>query len=235
MTDFSDNTRSRFREVLGMYVPEGPLPPRPERGSGKGGPSINQTPAPPVVTSVWSASDAAANAMTLSNGGLTVTSAIPQVGSVRGTISKSSGKLYFEVKANAPSNAVLCGLANGTINVSSYLGGSAYSLGIDGADNYLNGFTNNYTPAYTPVDGDVFQFAVDLTAGNVWMNVNNAHSWFTGNPATGTAPMATFVPTTVGPLFPAVATWSGGSGVWTLQPTAASQKYAPPAGFSPWR
>ena len=67
----ADNTRSFFREALGMYVPEGPLPPRPER-SGKGGPSINQGAAPPPVTSVWSSSDAAANGMTLSNGGLTV-------------------------------------------------------------------------------------------------------------------------------------------------------------------
>ena len=30
-----DNTRSFFREALGMYVPEGPLPPRPHQ-SGKG-------------------------------------------------------------------------------------------------------------------------------------------------------------------------------------------------------
>ena len=70
--DDDDNTRSRFREALGMYEPEGPLPPRP-RPSGVGGPSINQGGAPPPVTSVWSASDAAANGMTLSNGGLTVT------------------------------------------------------------------------------------------------------------------------------------------------------------------
>ena len=40
-----DNTRSRFREALGMYEPEGPLPPRPHR-SGVGGPSINQGTAP---------------------------------------------------------------------------------------------------------------------------------------------------------------------------------------------
>ena len=36
-----DNTRSFFREALGMYVPEGPLPPRPHP-SGKGGPPVNQ-------------------------------------------------------------------------------------------------------------------------------------------------------------------------------------------------
>ena len=49
-----NSARSFFRELRG-YVPEGPLPPRPEH-SGKGGPSINQGAAPPPVTSVWSAS-----------------------------------------------------------------------------------------------------------------------------------------------------------------------------------
>ena len=60
-------------------------------GSGGGG--------PPPVTSVWSAADAAANGMTLSNGGLTVTPAqLAQVLNTisRATISKTSGKLYVE-------------------------------------------------------------------------------------------------------------------------------------------
>ena len=46
----ADNTRSFFREALGMYVPEGPLPPRPH-ASGKGGPSINQGGSTPPVLS----------------------------------------------------------------------------------------------------------------------------------------------------------------------------------------
>ena len=42
-------------------------------------------------TSVWSASDAAANGMTLSNGGLTVTTTSASWGSIRGTISQDIG------------------------------------------------------------------------------------------------------------------------------------------------
>ena len=42
-----DNTRSFFREAIGMYVPEGPLPPRPHV-SGKGGPSLGVSNAPPT-------------------------------------------------------------------------------------------------------------------------------------------------------------------------------------------
>ena len=48
------------------------------------------------ATSVWSASDAATNAMTLSNGGLTFTGTITGNRSIRNSVSKtSSGKVYM--------------------------------------------------------------------------------------------------------------------------------------------
>ena len=63
-------------------------------GSGGGG--------PPPVTSVWSAADAAANGMTLSNGGLTVASIKKRSRFIRReAISQTSGKLYFEFEADA--------------------------------------------------------------------------------------------------------------------------------------
>ena len=43
----------------------------------------------------------------------------------------------------------------------------------------------------------------------------------------------TFVSATVGELFAGM-TFQNNPGVWTLQPTAASQKYAPPTGFEAW-
>ena len=47
-----DDERPSWREVLSMRnFDEGPLPPRPH-SSGKGGPSINQTPPPPVLSPV---------------------------------------------------------------------------------------------------------------------------------------------------------------------------------------
>ena len=59
-------------------------------------------PVTPAASSVWSAADAAANAMTLSNGGLTVTSTVSGAyKSVRGSIGNSSGKVYVEFLANA--------------------------------------------------------------------------------------------------------------------------------------
>jgi microcystin-dependent protein len=54
-------------------------------------------------------------------------------------------------------------------------------------------------------------------------------------PFGGISPFVTFTPATVGALFPAMAfSTSGSNGVWTLQSTAASQKYAPPSGFKAW-
>ena len=93
-----DTSGSAFREVF-TPLREGPLPRAKPRLSGKGGPSLGFIPLPPPggTKSVWSAADAAAGGMTLTNGGLTVTpGAGGQWNAVRSTTSKSSGKVYVE-------------------------------------------------------------------------------------------------------------------------------------------
>ena len=85
------------------------------------------------TTSVWSAADAAANGMTLSNGGLTVTpSGAGSWQTIRNSIGKSSGKLYAEFKGVAPLSASteIFGLASSSANIASYLGGSTVSVGL---------------------------------------------------------------------------------------------------------
>ena len=197
-------------------------------------------------TSVWSAADAAAGSMTLTNGGLTVTPGATGIwNALRSTTSKSSGKLYFEVSNSVAATGweFSVGLANAGIVLSGgsgALGASNYSIGIITltAINVSSGFTANYTPNgpdWTPPAGTVFGLAIDFTAGQIWFADNNV--WTnSSNPATGSLPCVSFVPATVGPLFAAMDfnTVGGGVGVWTLQPTSASQKYAPPAGFTPW-
>ena len=82
--------------------------------------------------SVWNPADAAANGMTLSNGGLTVT---PQSAaawkSIRTTIAQSSGKRYIEfiTSANATSSEVFGASSSGFIS-SGLLGSSNYSGGV---------------------------------------------------------------------------------------------------------
>ena len=191
-------------------------------------------PVTPPATSVWSSADAAANAMTLSNGGLTVKgvgSAFTPT-SIRGTSSKTSGKLYVEFLVNATNSADydFLGLASAGFNPAAKLGDVVYSGGgTYNATNVSAGFTSNYTGPLTPAINDVWALAVDFATGNVWLAQNNV--WVnSSNPATGSLPFMAFVPATVGALFPALSI--GTNEMWTLQATAASQKYAPPAGFS---
>jgi hypothetical protein len=217
-------------------------------GSGGGG--------PPPVTSVWSAADATANAMTLSNGGLTVApGTIPAWTSIRSSISKTSGKLYVEfLNTHVVSlGQFILGLASSGISLTVPLGQSNYSVGLalNGAGTLAStGFTSNYSsPHVVPAINDVWALAIDFTTGNIWLAQNNV--WFnSSNPATGALPIVSFTPATVGALFAALSfndtnTLFGDvapqpaaagdiSGVWTLQSTAASQKYAPPSGFKAW-
>ena len=200
------------------------------------GPSVTTQMVAPA--SVWSAADAAANGMTLSNGGLTVT-ASPSLAkalntSIRGTISKTSGKLYVEflyIQAGAGNDLV--GLADAGFSSSGALGSSIYSEGTGYLTTAVSsGFTTNYSTALYPANTDVFAVAVDFATGKIWLAKNNV--WLnSSDPAAGSLPIVSFVPATVGALFPA---WTGksASNAVTLQSTAASQKYAPPAGFTAW-
>jgi hypothetical protein len=192
------------------------------------------------TSSVWSATDAAASGLTLTNGGLTLSA--PAVDSTfvsaRNTVSKSSGKVYAELLVTSVNaNFQVIGLASSGFNVASYPGTSNYSGGVQPAGLVYTsaGFTPNYNPGLlTPSPNDVYGLAVDFGSGGVWISVNGV--WAGGsNPSTGSLPFMSFSPATVGSLFIALSlNKSAGTGVWTLQPTAASQKYAAPAGFTAW-
>ena len=196
---------------------------------------------PPPVTSVWSAADAAAGGMTLSNGGLTVTgSGVAAWGAVRGSISQTTGKLYVEFKIgsniaiNDAAHQIQLGLASAGFNIGSYLGSSNYSFAdvVNYGTLYVSaGFSGGSTPLATSLSvNDVLMAAIDFGAGKVWLGLNN--TWSGGSPG-GSGQMVNFTPATVGALFPAIAL-NGATGVVTLQATAASQKYAPPSGFGAW-
>ena len=196
-----------------------------------------------VATSVWSAADAAANGMTLSNGGLTVAAGTSGVyTTIRNTTSHSSGKFYaeFSVDGSVANDQQVYGLGSSGFNAANYLGTSNYSAGIQlGVGNYVStGFTSNYNIA-SILERDTqpnatYGFAVDFDTGKMWFSTNGV--WAnSSNPATGSLPVFSFAPATVGPLFLGLSLFGGaGVGVWTLQATAASQKYAPPSGFTPW-
>jgi hypothetical protein len=144
--------------------------------------------------------------------------------------------LYVEFATDATyaNGQPYIGLANAGFAITNYLGAVNYSAGIAYQSTSVSaGFTANYSTGQYQVANDVWAMAVDFATGSVWIAKNNV--WInSSNPATGTAPVVSFVPATVGALFPGMSFNDGNNGVWTLQSTAASQKYAPPSGFSAW-
>ena len=186
-----------------------------------------------VATSVWSAADAAANGMTLSNGGLTVTNTVANK-SIRGTVSRTAGKLYVEFLANTSGTSEVFGLASAGFDSSGILGSSNYSGGVDWQVNHVSsGFSSLFETSTFAHTGGVWSIAVDFAAGSIWMAYNGFWLNSLNDPSNGAPPILSFVPATVGALFPTITPELAGD-VWTLQPTAASQTYAPPAGFSAW-
>jgi hypothetical protein len=191
----------------------------------------------PVTSSVWSAADAAANGMALSNGGLTVASTQADLWqSIRGTNGKTAGKLYveFSVDATLTMAAIVFGLGNASLNIADLVGNSPNSGGA-----YLS-YGTAATPAFSLVYNVAAEpaitanatcgMAVDFTAGTVRYSINNV--WIDSN-----NPVLSFVPATVGTLFPTLSMYhyvGGNNGLWTLHASAASQKYLPPPGFQAW-
>jgi hypothetical protein len=195
---------------------------------------------PTAVTSVWSADDAAATGMTLSDDGLTVTpSGLALWRSIRTSISKTSEKLYVEFYVGVVTSGynIVFGVASSEFNIVGLLGSSDYSTGIWlGSTNYVSdSFISNYTSnlLYTFAQDDVVSLAIDFNAGSIWVAKNNVWS-NSSDPATGSLPIISFDQAIVGPLFAGISFNGLNNGVWTLQATAASQKYTPPAGFEAW-
>lgn len=194
-----------------------------------------------ALPSVWSAADAAANGITLSNGGLTASLATmsdaTSHATIRTTKSNSSGKYYAEYSTDAAYAATYTGIGLGSVgaNPINYLGEDLYGFSLWGnsATNFSAGFTNPYTPPYAPAANKTYALAVDFNSGKVWLAIDNV--WVnSSDPVAATLPVITFVPATVGPLFFGLSAYPSGPGLLTLHATLASLKYAPPSGFSAW-
>lgn len=191
------------------------------------------------MASTWSTTDASAVGYTLSNSNLTAKVGSNLSASIRTSSSVSSGKRYIEILLNVYGGYNYWGFANAGFAVSSNTMGTAgHSCGVS-LNNGLalsgsgSSFVVKYNPTtVTPVAGDVIGLAIDGTAGNIWLSRNGV--WTnSSNPATGSLPIITFTPATEGPLFAGISLVNANDQS-TLQSLAASQKYAPPAGFAAW-
>lgn len=179
---------------------------------------------PVVVT--WNPADKHSG-ITLSNGNLTATNSGGAWRSVRATLSRSSGKYYFNNIVQAGNS--LSGVLIGSYSITGfdiYVGKSPQGWAYWGANG--NKMNNNSWSAYgaTASNGDIITTAVDFDAGKIWWAVNG--SWQgSGNPETGANPAYTGLS---GALFPAVSEFDGGHACTGI---FGAHAYGP-AGFSHW-
>ena len=118
----------------------------------------------------WNPSDKGVY-ITLSGGDLTYTTT-SAVQHVRSTLSKASGKWYFEVTPTTNGAFTQIGIDNGSGNVNTSLGVGAQCIAYDGYGAvFKNGITVATYASYST--GDVIGVAFDCATGNVTFYKNN--------------------------------------------------------------
>jgi hypothetical protein len=177
--------------------------------------------------STWNPSDMT-SAITLSNGNLTLTTTATANQGIRGTLSRSSGKFYFEYTQLAVAT-ISVGIADAT---------HAFTAGL-GLDNVSSGYSTSGVIYYatsssvvvaTYTVGDVIGVAVDITNRLIYYAKNGI--WQNGaNPSSGTGGL-NYV--TAAAVFPAWGMLAASVGSGTLNVGAKAFSYTPPTGFSSW-
>lgn len=168
--------------------------------------------------------------VTLSNENLTAQTSATGWKGVRATLSKSSGKWYFELApvASPGGNYHHVGFAASSSSLSSYPGGDANGWGYHAVDGkkWHNGSSANYGASCGV--GDVIGVAIDLDNGKIWWAKNN--TWMaSGDPAAGTNQAYSSV---AGTLFPMYSMSGAGGTKGTGRFSLATCTYSPPSGFS---
>lgn len=176
----------------------------------------------------WNPSDKSA-AITLSGANLIATSDATLANKlVRATLSRSSGKHYFEIATSAGTDISL-GVADSALALSAYVGNNAASYGyyqLDGSK-YNNSSGSAYGADFQ--GAQVIGVAVDLDGGKIWFSKNGAWQ-ASGDPASGTNPAFTGL---TGAKFPAANIYNSSVSV-TGRFASSAFTYSPPSGFSAW-
>lgn len=170
---------------------------------------------PAVVTyATWNPSDKSAD-ITLSGGNLTATGTTAAGKSVRSTLSKTSGKWYWEFTAT--SAAVAIGVATSSASLASFTGGDINGWGYSSNGLlYNNSSGTGSNASYT--SGDIIGVAWDVAAGTISFYKNNTlqPSGFSSIPSG---------------CFVACGNTSA-SGLGTANFGATALTYSPPSGFN---
>ncbi len=184
---------------------------------------------PPIVP--WDSATKGAN-ITLANGNTSATKTTSNAHSaVAATLSKSSGKWYFEVRVDASisTDGIIIGaekLAPG----STFVGAASYGFGYYQTGQKINASTP-YTFGASYGAGDVIGVAIDATAQKIWYAKNGTWQG-SGNPSAGTG--EAFSTAAAPSIFPAASVFYGSGDSVTIRTRAAEFSYSPPSGFTEW-
>ena len=167
----------------------------------------------------WNPSDKGA-CITLSGGNL-VAVASSDYCLVRSTISKTSGKWYWEYTLTALKGGPLVGVATGAANINNYVGSDAAGWSWYSDTGTSNKWNNNVSATYSTIyaTGDVVGVALDMDGGTITMYKNGVSQ----------GPMYTGLSGTMyAAITPSVL---GGGDTITTNFGATTLAYTPPAGF----
>lgn len=152
-----------------------------------------------------------------------------------GTVSQSSGKWYWEWTIAFPNNGAMMGLGNASVSLTTWLGNTANSFGLE---NNGSTFGVGGTPGWSAsIPADRIGMAVDVTAKKFWLRKNGG-AWLNGDPVAGTGG-GTY--TVTGAVFPCIAlagfaavTGLAFVGACAIGGSSHAFAAAPPTGYSAW-
>jgi hypothetical protein len=196
-----------------------------------------------VVATTWDPTWSLAG-VAYSNANLSIASTATTTLNVRTVIGHATGKWYWEITAtggDGVSNGGGLGIVDANFpNNASYIGvagnpsGLSFGYGSSNATTWWMTWTGatistSPPPATSAVKaGNVYTFALDMTAGKLWVGQNG--TWYNaGNPGTALNPAATGISGTV---YPGVTFYGSSINAFTANFGASPFAYTVPAGFT---
>ena len=166
-----------------------------------------------ITYATWNPADKSTNVV-LSNGNLTFAISTATNSMARSTISKSSGKWYWEVTA---ATTPRIGIATSAASLNVALGSEASSWAWYGAVGTIINNNTTLATVTTLTTGDIIGFALDVGTGTLSFYKNNVFAY-----------TATGIPTGMFAAISASGATSGG----TAKFGATTLTYTPPSGFN---
>jgi hypothetical protein len=148
--------------------------------------------------------------------------------SIRATVGLTTGKWYWEIHSDSGAlNEQIFGAGRSTLSQASFVGSGANDWGWQasgiGPLKWNNGGSSSFGVSIG--NGDVLQFALNMTTGKIWIGKNNT---FSGDPVAGTGEMFSGLSGTV---YPALGYFTNGR-VTTANFGATAMAYAAPSGYN---